>query len=653
MRTATRFFWILAVLAIVVSMSGLSIFGATTAQTINLPTADNFALQDDDDPDEPEVKARVARVSFLRGNAKIKRVGQQDWEAVTLNLPVVQGDEIVTDQGSRIELQFDRSTHVRLEENSHLKVTTLKEEGIALSVDLGTMNVRVTSFDKSQAFLEIDAPKTTLAVEKAGSYRIDAGQVSASEIRVTTAAGGEARVYSDTAGFTLKSGRSARIVVDGPNAGEWNTDDASKSRDEFDTWTADRDDVIARRLRTAHYGSYYDDDIYGADDLTDNGEWVHTQDYGYVWRPYRTVLTRYVDWSPYRYGHWRWTPPFGWVWVNDEPWGWATYHHGRWVYVSGGWVWSPYGYYRPRRSWWFPALVAINISFNNVCWYPLGYRHRYRRFNNHHNNWGGGRGRDRDDRGQSTSGDVKQIPPVRGTGRERDIVPPEGVVAVDTKQFGGTGATKRLSINLAKKLIEDTIDGAEIPQLPVNEDVKRNAGRSLVAEKPQIVDAVATRRSGATDRRSDAPLDEELKKTRIYGGRDPVRTETIDTPVKPETRKTGVFDRDTPVKPQPRSDPPKETRRQPDPIRMEPRNDPPKETRRQPDPVRIEPPKETRRQPDPVKVEPRNDPPKETRRAPDPVKVEKPPEKTVPTKQEPPKKDTPPPMRKPDPITGR
>ena len=350
--------------ALALILAGVSAAPAESASTVNLPqAAEGYTYIDDDVPD---VTARVARISFIRGEVQIRRAGIDEWERATLNLPVVEGDEITTGDG-RIEIQFDIHTHLRLGENSYLKIATLKDDGIAISLPSGTISFRITSFDKDKAFFEADAPKTTLAVQRAGTYRINSGKDGEQEIRVSVYDGGEARIYSDNAGFTLKNGRSARVFIDGPNSGEWESKDVSSSTDEFDEWVRDRDELIAKRMSDAYYDRYYDRDIYGADDLNGYGEWVRSADYGYVWRPFNSSISVYADWSPYRYGHWRWIPPYGWVWVNDEPWGWATYHHGRWIYDNGYWVWSPYGYYRSSRSWWFPALVVINIYNNNYC----------------------------------------------------------------------------------------------------------------------------------------------------------------------------------------------------------------------------------------------------------------------------------------------
>ena len=153
-------------IAALLCAAAFSAFGASPAQTLNLPSDGQVAVDDDY---APEVTARVARISFLSGSAKIRHSGSDEWETVVLNLPVVEGDEIVTDADSRLEIQFDKNKHLRLAADSYLKVVGLKDEGIALSLPLGSMSARITSFDKDKAFFEIDAPKTTIAGQDEGT----------------------------------------------------------------------------------------------------------------------------------------------------------------------------------------------------------------------------------------------------------------------------------------------------------------------------------------------------------------------------------------------------------------------------------------------------------------------------------------------------
>jgi hypothetical protein len=98
------------------------------------------------------------------------------------------------------------------------------------------------------------------------------------------------------------------------------------------------------------------------DQLSSQGTWVQTDNYGYVWQP----NVQDPDWRPYSDGHWVYTDE-GWTWVADdsEPWGWATYHYGRWVNIDGeGWVWVP-GYT------WAPAWVSWRYGGGYCGWAPL------------------------------------------------------------------------------------------------------------------------------------------------------------------------------------------------------------------------------------------------------------------------------------------
>jgi len=96
------------------------------------------------------------------------------------------------------------------------------------------------------------------------------------------------------------------------------------------------------------------------DSLGSLGNWIQTQQYGYVWQP----NVNDPNWAPYTDGNWVYTEA-GWTWNSNEPWGWATYHYGRWVNLDGyGWVWVP-GYT------WAPAWVSWRYGDGYVGWAPL------------------------------------------------------------------------------------------------------------------------------------------------------------------------------------------------------------------------------------------------------------------------------------------
>src|SRR5207245_161040 len=79
---------------------------------------------------------------------------------------------------------------------------------------------------------------------------------------------------------------------------------------------------------------------------------------GDVWQPGQAQSR---TWRPYTDGHWVYTD-VGWTWVSEEPFGWATYHYGRWTRLRNiGWVWVP-------GDEWAPAWVSWRKSSDYVGW---------------------------------------------------------------------------------------------------------------------------------------------------------------------------------------------------------------------------------------------------------------------------------------------
>jgi hypothetical protein len=90
------------------------------------------------------------------------------------------------------------------------------------------------------------------------------------------------------------------------------------------------------------------------------GEWIESPTYGTAWIPYATA----AGWRPYTTGQWLSTN-HGWMWLADEPWGWAAFHYGRWTLEERlGWVWIP-------GNSWAPAWVAWRHGQGYVGWAPL------------------------------------------------------------------------------------------------------------------------------------------------------------------------------------------------------------------------------------------------------------------------------------------
>ncbi len=113
--------------------------------------------------------------------------------------------------------------------------------------------------------------------------------------------------------------------------------------------------VVSGAGPTSGYSTFYTK-------LEPHGAWLETADYGYVWQPREAESSQ--SWRPYTNGRWVYTDA-GWTWISEEPFGWATYHYGRWTRLRGiGWVWVP-------GQQWAPAWVSWRKSNDYVGWAPL------------------------------------------------------------------------------------------------------------------------------------------------------------------------------------------------------------------------------------------------------------------------------------------
>ena len=70
------------------------------------------------------------------------------------------------------------------------------------------------------------------------------------------------------------------------------------------------------------------------------------------------------NYVPYSNGYWKYTD-YGLLWVSNDPFGWATDHYGRWVYLNR-WVWAP-------DLTWGPAWVTWRAGDGWIGWAPAGY----------------------------------------------------------------------------------------------------------------------------------------------------------------------------------------------------------------------------------------------------------------------------------------
>lgn len=347
------------------------------AQTINSPDDESS------DVDDATPVGRVARLTVIQGDVSFLRAGVTEWAPAVENLPLLAGDQIYTERGSRAEIQLARGNYIRLSERTELTITELSDSAAQLEITEGTAIIRIERLSSAFHRFEIDTPNSAVVLQKDGLYRVDVRGEHNSSLIVRR---GGAEVSTDEGSFRVREGN--RLLVDTSVGGRLELA-ADTTRDDWDEWSYDRDNTIAStnaNVAPDYVNSYETtyNNFYGASDLSSYGTWTNYSSYGQCWIPRVSA-----GWAPYRSGQWIWIPAAGWTWLSNDPWGWAPYHYGRWAYLSGlGWAWIPgfgsqypgYGY---RDYYWRPALVSFfncpTPRGHYVGWYPLAPGERWRR----------------------------------------------------------------------------------------------------------------------------------------------------------------------------------------------------------------------------------------------------------------------------------
>jgi hypothetical protein len=299
------------------------------------------------------------RFSFIRGDVQVRTDDTDDWVPASINMPLREGDRIWVPEDGMAELQTKDGTCLRLAEKSALEILTLDNNSYQTFLTEGRLYANFRGGKDS--VLQIDTPASSVRAYERSKFNVDVperGPVKVAAFR------GEVYVENRDGRISVQSGEVLSL-------GEGTDSEKSTlgSPDEWERWNWERDGKIAERRPPSRY---LPEELQPySNDFNDNGRWVNTPDYGYVWTPTVSVS---VGWAPYRSGRWVWIGG-DYVWVSYEPWGWAPYHYGRWAFaVSIGWCWVP-----PARGavYWGPGYVGWVYTSRHVAWVPLAPREVY------------------------------------------------------------------------------------------------------------------------------------------------------------------------------------------------------------------------------------------------------------------------------------
>jgi hypothetical protein len=310
-------------------------------------------------PAPPPSTLGVMRVSLLDGDVQIKTEETGDWVPASINMPLRDGDQLWVPEGGRAELQLKDGSFLRLDQKTALDVLRVDPDAFQFYLAEGRVFSNYRGLKGS--LLQVATPISSVRAYESGVFRMDVSEEGQTEISVYT---GSVYAESQDGKTTVTEGNT--LLLKGESYAEVSP---LGPADEWENWNRERDQKYAQR-RTA--SPYLPAELQPySRDFDENGRWVRTPEYGYVWTP--TVVAS-AEWAPYRVGRWVWIGG-DYVWISYERWGWAPYHYGRWAFVGPiGWCWVP-----PQRGavYWGPGFVGWVQTPTFVSWVPLAPREIY------------------------------------------------------------------------------------------------------------------------------------------------------------------------------------------------------------------------------------------------------------------------------------
>lgn len=363
-----------------VSLMRLAVWLASTSLSLSLPlVADaqpaapqqgELAGQPNTDP--PAIAGSLAAIA---GSVSFHAAGETQWSAATLNYPVTNGEGFWTEAqaSATIDIADDRLV---LDESTELDVTTLDQTQFVATEAQGAIFFQLNSMAQGQT-LTLNTPRGSVQISQAGTYEIVAGDTNdATMITVVTGA-----AHISGANLSLDVGPQQTATIGGTD-----TLQGSVGAMQQDAFLKTQLQLLEqqRRIAVPQEVRY----MTGAQNLASYGTYTQTAEYGQVWYP-RDVPT---GWAPYRDGHWAYVQPWGWNWVDNDRWGFAPFHYGRWAQIGGRWGWIPGGGAAVAEGGYpvySPALVSfigvagaglgfsIGVGGFAPAWVPLGWHEPY------------------------------------------------------------------------------------------------------------------------------------------------------------------------------------------------------------------------------------------------------------------------------------
>lgn len=286
--------------------------------------------------DDPGSHVRIVRLSYVEGQVQLAHQQSSGFENASMNMPLVQGDQVRTGDDGWAEIQLENSGMIRLAPQSQITLSTLTRfpSGATMSevtLDSGEGEFAAAAGNDDGPF-RVNVRGRQISLKRTSRFRVTTVNSDPLEVLVWK---GEVTLSNPDDAQEISIRKNEIFTLDPQDPGHYALENQAQA-DDLDKWSGERDQYLSTYASnsTNYTQSPYQ---YGVSDLSYYGQYSNVVGCGYCWQPYGIN----ADWNPYWNGYWM-NSPWGNCWVSAYPWGWMPYRFGQWFFVPGfGWYWRP------------------------------------------------------------------------------------------------------------------------------------------------------------------------------------------------------------------------------------------------------------------------------------------------------------------------
>ncbi|HQU01128.1 MAG TPA: hypothetical protein PLI12_01625 [Acetobacteraceae bacterium] len=239
----------------------------------------------------PAPPSRVGQIAQVQGGVSFNGGGTDGWTAASLDSPVSTGDSLYTQPDASTNMTVD-SSRIALAGGTELQITQLDDSTLAATESQGEAWLDLRYLQAGQQFI-IATPRGNVTITRAGRYDLIAGDAN-TPTQVTVLYGAASIANSDEQ-LNIAAGQTATLSGSAPVSAS--------------VGGAIRDGFIDQQIAAAEpappsYAPPAVQQMTGAYELSNYGQWSQTPQYGAVWYPQVAP-----GWVPYREGHWAYVAP--------------------------------------------------------------------------------------------------------------------------------------------------------------------------------------------------------------------------------------------------------------------------------------------------------------------------------------------------------